>query len=239
MKNFIKNIPFCRNLYNSYYNFRLAPERKLTRILGGRKNVLIVQIGSNDGCTTDPIYSLLQSNKSWKALLVEPVPDVFMRLKQNYPDSNRFTLENVAIDESEGFSQFYSIDPAAKNAHPDLPIWFDQISSFDRNHIHKHFGTTLDDFVITLNIPTLSLMKLLERNHIKQIDILHIDTEGHDWIILRQLDLNRFKPEVILFEHKHLTPTVKQEAVDFLDSHYKVTNLGNDYFCHRRPSSDI
>ncbi|MBK7697246.1 MAG: FkbM family methyltransferase [Saprospiraceae bacterium] len=39
------------------------------------------------------------------------------------------------------------------------------------------------------------------------IDLLHIDTEGYDWEILKQLRLAKYFPRPIIFEHKHLSPS--------------------------------
>jgi hypothetical protein len=33
--------------------------------------------------------------------------------------------------------------------------------------------------------------------------LLHIDTEGHDNVILRSINFNKIVPSMILFEHKH------------------------------------
>jgi hypothetical protein len=37
------------------------------------------------------------------------------------------------------------------------------------------------------------------------IDLLHIDTEGHDAVILDQVDFDRILPDVVLYESKHLS----------------------------------
>lgn len=47
---------------------------KLGEILDNREDLFVVQIGSNDGMTADPLYCILHEHPSWKALLVEPVP---------------------------------------------------------------------------------------------------------------------------------------------------------------------
>src|SRR5574342_485666 len=73
----------------------------------------VVQIGSNDGITRDPLGRLLRKKKGWKAVLVEPVPYLFERLKKNYGGSNRFTFENVAVNNGEK-ACFYWVDESAK-----------------------------------------------------------------------------------------------------------------------------
>src|SRR5262249_18075468 len=43
-----------------------------------------------------------------------------------------------------------------------------------------------------------------------------IDTEGYDLEILRQLDLIRFRPDLIVYEHKHLNELERTIAADLL-----------------------
>jgi len=136
----------------------------------------LVQIGSNDGKTGDPLFPLLQKYQSWKALFVEPVPYLYKRLSENYTAS-RFTLENVAIGEA-GNMNFYWVDPKAKDHLPDLPYWYDQLGSFDRNHIVKHLDGVLEPYILSAEISCITLDTLLDRNTISDIGILHIDTEG-------------------------------------------------------------
>jgi FkbM family methyltransferase len=190
-------------------------------------DTFLVQIGSNDGKTGDPLYPLLQKHQNWKALFVEPVPYSFKKLKENYPDSNRFRFENVAINEGTSMV-FYWVDSKAKETLPDLPYWFDQLGSFDKTHITKHFDGALAPFVKSTLLEGLNLKTLFQRNNISNISVLHIDTEGYDWKILSQLDLNQFEPRFILFEQNHLSKEEREEAISFLDKKYHVLILGID-----------
>lgn len=187
----------------------------------------LVQIGSNDGKTGDPLFPLLEIHKHWKALFVEPIPETFQRLKSNYPDSSRFKCENVAINEGKKMT-FYSVDESAKDNLPDLPFWFNQLGSFDKGHILKHFDGALEPYIIATELEGISLSDLLARNQVQQIDILHIDTEGYDWRILSQLDLSAFKPRFILFEHNHLSKEDRSAANEFLMANYHLFELGID-----------
>jgi FkbM family methyltransferase len=222
-----------RQTKGRYHRWRRDPARHINKALHGSHQVFVVQIGSNDGSTADPIHSLLTSNLSWRALLVEPVPYLFERLKRNYPRNARFRFDNVAVGEVAGVSPFYYLDPAAGESVPGLPYFYEQVGSFNRNHITKHFGSGLDKFIVKSDIPTAPLSTVLKRNNVTKIDLFHIDAEGYDWIILRQLDLNYYAPKVILFEHKHLSLEARLEACAFLRPAYKVTDLGGDYFCRR------
>lgn len=190
----------------------------------------LVQIGSNDGVHGDPLFELINKNKNWKVLFVEPVPYLFGKLKNNYGLDSRFVFENVAIN--DGSQQiFYSVKENAKNHIPNLPSWYDQLSSFNKENIIKHLDGALEPYIEETLINGLTLEQLLQNNKIKNISLLHIDTEGYDWKILSQLDLDLFNPAIILFEHRHLANAEKKEAIDFLKSNYSIARLGGDVIC--------
>ena len=74
----------------------------------------------------------------------------------------------------------------------------------------------------------MSLNKLFQKNNVRDITLLHIDTEGYDWEILSQLNLDDVKPKVILIEYKHLNKIEKRSLINFLKSDYLVFGLGGD-----------
>ena len=203
----------------------------------GNKSVQVVQIGSNDGKTGDPFYPIFQIHNKWKGLFVEPVPYIFEKLKTNYPDTNRFKFENVAINQGAALT-FYWVDPKAKETLPELPYWYNQLGSFDRDHILKLLNGQLEPFVLESELEGIRLQTLLDRNDIKQLDILHLDTEGYDWKILSQLNLNKYQPYFILFEYNHLSATDQQAAHDFLNTNYHLYNAGIDIWAVSKKLDD-
>jgi hypothetical protein len=56
----------------------------------------------------------------------------------------------------------------------------------------------------------------LQRHAISRLDLLVIDAEGWDWRILRQFDLKRVQPKLVLYEHQHLSASERAEAHQFL-----------------------
>lgn len=187
----------------------------------------VVQIGSNDGKTGDPLYALFQKYKNWRGLFVEPLPDSFKKLKDNYPDPQRFQFENVAINEGQQMT-FYWVDPKAIETLPDLPYWYDQLGSFSKQHILNQLDGILEPFIRTTELEGVSLPTLLERNQVKEISILHIDAEGYDWKILSQLDLASIQPLFILYEYHHLSQEELDASVVFLKPMYHIFNVGID-----------
>ena len=193
----------------------------------------IVQIGSNDGKTDDPIHQLLLKRKGWQGLFVEPVPYIFERLKQSYPNDSRFRYENAAINDGSS-ATFYWVDATAKQQIPDLPEWYDQLGSFCREHIVKHLDGILEPYIISQEVRGITLGQLFEKHAIGKIDILHIDTEGYDYKVLSQLDLSRHEPSVILFEYKHLAEGEREKSIQMLASKYELYDLGSDFLAVNR-----
>ena len=114
---------------------------------------------------------------------------------------------------------------------PGLPAWYDQLGSFDRNHIVKHFGTKIEPYIIESQVRACTLSEVLQRNHIDQIHLLHVDTEGYDYEVLKQLDFSKHKPCIIYIEHAHLGMPDKLNMLALLHGHgYSVCDCGMDFF---------
>ena len=187
---------------------------------------MVVQIGSNDGKTGDPLYHWLMRKKGWSGVFVEPVPFFFDCLKETYKKEDRFIFENAAINDGSKVS-FYWVSEDALSALPDLPSTWNQLGGFSREHITSHIPE-LKPFIKKSNLRGLKLTDLFERHSLKKIDLLHIDTEGSDFKILSQLDLDRFQPRGILYEQIHLSEDEHSQSIKFLQDRYALFDLGND-----------
>lgn len=192
---------------------------------------VFVNIGANDGITNDPVSDILLADMRWKGLLVEPVPSCFARLSANFSDRSRFFLEPVAIGAVDGTSSFYSVDERAAEVIPNLPEWWDELGSFDRNHIVKHLDGALEPFIVERQVPIRTLPGLLARNGIESIQFLQIDTEGYDYEVLKSVDLSSRPPDAILVEYKNLPAGQSAEMLRLLRQNgYRVDYCGGDYF---------
>ncbi|WP_141878420.1 FkbM family methyltransferase [Gramella sp. Hel_I_59] len=198
-----------------------------------RKCRNIIQIGSNDGSKGDPLHKLILKRKKWEVLFVEPVPYLFDRLIKNYPNENRFSFEKLAINEGKT-ETFYYVDSKAKEDITDLPFWYDQLGSFNRSNIVNHLEGRLEPYIKEIEIKGTSLEELFKKNNIEKLDLLHIDTEGYDWKILKQLDIGKYHPTIILFEHKHLSEAENIDSVKFVDTRYHILKFASDYLCIKK-----
>lgn len=195
-----------------------------------RKMTNIVQIGSNDGKTGDPLFESIKSN-NWTVTFVEPIPYLFEKLVNNYGNDERFRFVQKAV--GKGVSNFYFIDKQS-GLDLNLPYWYDQLGSFDFNHILKHFGDSIKPYIRSIRVETIGLNELLD----SRVDLLHIDVEGYDWEVLKQLDKTKYSPKIILFEHKHLNDSDYKSCLDFLDNYYFIKFI-DDTICLNKSHNDV
>jgi FkbM family methyltransferase len=197
------------------------------------EDVFFVQVGSNDGVQGDPLHPLIRTHPEWRGLFIEPVPYLFERLRRNYarlPSArNRFSFENVAIASEPGRRPFFYVSERARAREDELPIWCEQLGSFNREHILSHLEGRLAPHIVERDVECATLGQVLARNRVERLDLLHIDTEGYDYEVLLQLDWQRWRPRVIVFEVIHLPEQLRAQAAAMLRSEgYRLSILAHD-----------
>jgi FkbM family methyltransferase len=90
--------------------------------------------------------------------------------------------------------------PSEKNDFSTLPSWASQLASVDPCHALGHIKSLLVEKII---VRTTTINEIVKEYNITHIDLLHTDTEGHDYTILMNYDFE-IKPKQIMFEHKHM-----------------------------------
>lgn len=106
-----------------YRAWKVDPTRLLRNYFRGESELSVVQIGAYDGISGDAIRPLLVCNQRWQALLVEPVPHLFARLRGNYGPNPRFQFVNAAIAKSEGELPYFYISEEVKKCRKCRTGW--------------------------------------------------------------------------------------------------------------------
>lgn len=179
----------------------------------------IIQIGSHIGNTPND-YLFNKIKKSNKIIFIEPVIEYFNILQENYNikfPNNNFIFLNVACSNTNDDIKIYVPEITS-----DLPFWVDQLSSVLPNHVENH---NLSVNVNKKIVKCITLNKLINDYKIDEIDLLCVDTEGHDFEILFFYNF-KIKPKKIIFEHKHIEGTNKSFGVKYNLLINKLTELG-------------
>lgn len=172
------------------------------------KRPFVVQVGANDGNTADPVYRHIAEHRL-PALLIEPQPPMFERLRETYRDQPQVILEQALVADGSGERQLYMV----RTDGPPLPHWCYQIASLDRELVvgllREHQAALnlpgdVDALVCSVAIPARSFEELLERHAIAHVDVLVIDTMGFDYEILKLYPFHRSKPAIVSFEDTFL-----------------------------------
>jgi hypothetical protein len=77
-----------------------------------------------------------------------------------------------------------------------------------------------------IKVPCMTLNQLIEKHSFYEPDVLQIDVEGHDLQVLKTIDLSKYRPKIIQFEHGHLLRREIVEAADFLTTNNYLLYYG-------------
>jgi len=177
---------------------------------------MIVEIGTSDFRT--------QAGKE-HGLFVEPVKEHFDRL----PNCLK---ENVAVSNYEGEIDIYYIPSKVINSE-NLPNWVRGCNSVNEPH-PSLVELGYSDYIKVDKVKVVRIKSLIDKHKIIFIDLLKIDTEGHDCIILNDfLDTVDIKPKVIQFESNVLSKQIDIiNVVKRLEVYgYKCSQVKHDMIC--------
>jgi FkbM family methyltransferase len=171
------------------------------------RDVFVVAIGS-----TDRLAEPVQTH-GWRALFVQPVPALHERLAERFGDAPEVRLERAAIGLHDGMAEMLCVP-----GHPGtlLPVRNALASAACRDVVERHAER--------VRVPCLTLPSLFARNAVERVDVLHVDVEGHEWMVLRQLDFTRWRPAMVIVRWLWMTPDDRAAAEARLrDAGYEVT----------------
>lgn len=186
------------------------------------KNKTILQIGSHVGNTeNDPIFK--EIDETTQMVLVEPVPYLFNKLKENYKtrlkDITRISFINKAVSNFVGELELNI--PSERNDFSQLPAWASQLASVHSNHATDHIPHLIVD---TIKVQTTTIDDIINDMGLTEIDLLHTDTEGHDYTILMDYSFS-IKPRQVLFENKHMDGVCKK-GINYETLTNKLVSMG-------------
>ncbi len=146
-----------------------------------KKTPLIIDIGANQG------QSIKRFNLIFNDSVIhsfEPIKECFDQMVKDY-SYERFIKNNYALSDKETKKNFF----INKNSYT---------SSFSR--INKKYDElhAKDEIIKSLKVKTKTLDSYINLNKIKKIDILKIDTQGHELEVLKGAK-NSLKKSIINF----------------------------------------
>lgn len=213
-------------------------------ILNGRINS--VTYGANEGNSVDDVLWIFRDvSAQSKFILLEPIPQIFEKLRKNYAGIKSANLVNSAIcPKEQSTARLHTIDFSSLSAEEfiKLPSWakHNGVSSFSLEMVQKHFSVLRRRGFQRISMKEVDVkctsVNGVIHEHLSDslLDYVQIDAEGFDYNILKQLELLRWKPLLIKWEHKHLSDESRQMAENFVgEAGYHITRSQTDTLAYK------
>jgi FkbM family methyltransferase len=194
------------------------------------QDIFVFQAGAMDGITFDDIREYID-NYNWGGLFVEPMPDVFEKLKNNVSNRNNHTFEMSAIADYDGELEMLHVPLKAIHEN-NLQIGYIGMSTRfpPKNGFGSDFQNDIDiknNFGEKISVPCFTLNSILNKHNVQKIDVFVSDTEGMEWEIFKQLDFTKYRPKCIKIEFINLSEEDQKQLEQKLVSNGYVYELGN------------
>jgi len=140
----------------------------LTGWLGGR-DPCIVDVGANVGDTVDRFLKAFPEASIWA---IEPHPETFELLRRRFGGTPRIHLRNIAMGERSSQATMFSYTNSAINA----------LSPISTRAVPLLDGQVVPTASVSVSVRSMADFVIDE--NLDQIDILKLDTQGHELEIL-------------------------------------------------------
>lgn len=206
MRNLIK---FCLSLFDYLTEKKII--NQLKRVFLNKKTISVIDIGAHKG---EYISSIIKNFNISKAYCFEPNPKVFKILNNKISLNKKIELLNYGASNNSGNILFNENIESSSSSINEL--------NKNSNYYKKKFFLLnflgLNEVTKKIEIKVVTLSDFIVENNINKIDLLKIDTEGHEFQVLSGLKDKMHMINLIHIEH-HFD--------DMIIKDYKLTDIHN------------
>lgn len=166
-----------------------AREKALVRqYFGNAASGFFVDVGANEPTSVfSQTWHLEQSG--WHGILIEPNRELFDEIVKRRPNSRAY---NVACSSPEKVG----------TAELKIPVMADGVIDTGKAAIDVEIDHAGFHSYRIVPVRVVTLDSILEESKVERIDFLSIDVEGTELDVLKGLNLERYRPRLILLEDK-------------------------------------
>jgi len=174
-------------------------------------------------------------------LSIEPL-QIYLDMLPNKPNVKKI---NAAISDVDSEIDIYYI-PLENMYKFNLPIWVRGCNSVSKPHDYtrRTLGEEFYDSIVSVDrVPTMSWETLVLNHNIKSVDLLKIDTEGHDHVILKsylkECEKNpKLYAKKITFEYNETSNKIELDKLIKKLPSYNVEFIDEDAVLTKKPKHD-
>ena len=196
-------------------------------IFKGFKNGVFMDVGAHDGVDhNNTLY--FEVNHNWNGVNVEPIKDIFNKLKTNRPNSINI---NCAISDRIGQSKFL-----LNHGHTEMLSGLSEY--IDKRHIMRidYENNIMNGYSEEIFVDTRTIKDICLEHNIKRVHYLSIDVEGAELSVVKSIDYDNVFIDVIGFENNY--EDISEEIIIFLKEkgYIKLPYHNADIFMIHRQS---
>lgn len=185
------------------------------------KNGFFIEVGANDGISqSNTLY--FEKYKGWKGLLIEAIPALAEKCRQNRPGS---IVENCALVGSGHPSK--TITMRYCNLMSLVKGGMESNDAEDRHILAGMQYLEKNEVPYVIDVPAKTLSEILDIHRIAHVDLLSLDVEGYEAQALQGIEFGRHRIEYMLIEARY-----REEIEAIIGKFYKpiaMLNIGEFY----------
>jgi FkbM family methyltransferase len=159
------------------------------RYFADRRRGRFLDIGAYDGVTfSNSLF--FEEELGWQGICVEPLPDVFAKLKAR----RKAICLNCCIADYDGVGEFLDAAPQG-----DARMLSGLVDNYDPRHLVGISSSNRK--TRSLELPVRRLPPILDEHGFHSIDYCSIDTEGAEYQILQTIDFGRYRFSIMSIEN--------------------------------------
>lgn len=186
--------------FKPYFSQSGQDKYVIEQIFKFKKNGTFVDIGAHDGISYSNTY-YLEKELGWTGLCIEPQDENFEKLIKN----RRCVSIKGCIFNETGEKNFLKVSGPSE-------MLSGLLDTYDYRHLERvdleisQLGGSRE----VIKIKTYNLNDLCNKNNIKHIDFLSIDTEGSEEAIIKSIDFSKINIDVIAVENNYNSDLILQ-----------------------------
>jgi len=200
--------------------FDFFQQRKIIKLINSRfsKPIIVFDIGAHHGETIKLFCKNLSIKKIYS---FEASPQNYQILEKNFSSSQTDKVEIYNYGIGDKISKDF-INQTIESSSSTINKLNKDSKYFEKKL--RILNVEKGSFYQKLPITILTLDHFIEKNHIENIDLIKIDTEGYELNVLKGLSKNSKKVKLIYFEHHYDDMIIKDYK--FSDIHKFLKNKG-------------
>jgi FkbM family methyltransferase len=195
------------DLFDYFHKIKII---RFLKKLGVFKINLFFDVGAHKGESIQFFSKNLDIDKIYS---FEASPENFLYLKNKYQNKKNLVLENIALSSTISKKIFNQCNESSSSTFSDI----NYNSKYLKRKMRLLNSSKKNKFFNKLEIATTTLSSYMRYNKILNIDLIKIDTEGHEYDVLMGLDRNIANVKTVIFEH-HYDNMIKKNYT-FSDIH--------------------